>query len=100
MAEIESLDVALLASLATDPLLSDTELPLRGTYYPRGFAVEISTNSPEVIAAAHESWGQFQQAFNEPPVTLRIGVTGSGGGTCPPMPTCRAWHNLLISIAD
>lgn len=102
MAEIESQDTAaaLLASTALDPVLSDVDLPLRGVYHPRGFTVEITTNSPEVLAGARESWGQFQRVFPEAPLQLRVGVMGTGGGICPPVPTCRAWRNLLITVAD
>ncbi len=36
-------------------LLSDMDLPLRRTFYPLGFAVEIITNDPDVLRAADES---------------------------------------------
>jgi len=102
MSETGTLDAgtALFAAAAIDPLLCNTELPLRGVYYPRGFALEVTTNSPEVLAAAQESWGYFPRTFSEPPLQLRVGVMGNSGGVCPPMPTCRAWQNLLLTIAD
>ena len=37
-----------------DPVLSAFELPLRRTFYPLGFPLELQTNSAEVIAAASE----------------------------------------------
>lgn len=102
MTETETLDAgaALFAAAASDPLLCNTELPLCGTYYPRGFALEVTTNSAEVLAAAQESWGCFPRTFSEPPLQLRVGVMGTGGGVCPPLPTCRSWQNLLLTIAD
>jgi len=103
MSEIEGLnnDIgAWLAPTVGDQLLCDIEFPLRATYYPRGFAVEIITNSPEVLAGARESWGLFHPAFSDPPLQLRVGVMGTGSGLCPPIPTCRAWRNLLINFAD
>jgi hypothetical protein len=101
MAEAESLDLASMLPLTTqDPVLSDFEMPLRGIYYPRGFAVEITTNAAEVLAAAEESWGKFHKVFSEPPVELRVGVIGTGRGACPPAPTYRSWRNLMLNIAD
>jgi hypothetical protein len=101
MAEAESLDLASMLPLATqDPVLCDIEMPLRAIYYPRGFAVEIATNAPDVLAAAEESWGRFHKVFSEPPLQLRVGVMGSGGEVSPPLPTCRAWRNLMLMVAD
>lgn len=102
MAGTESLgaNAVALASTSVDPLLCDVELPLRGVYYPRGFPVEITTNSPEVLAGAQESWGLFQHAFSESPLQFRVGVIGTGNGVCPPIPTCRAWRNLFLNLAD
>jgi hypothetical protein len=102
MAETESLEANAVAidSTLLDPLLCNVELPLRGFFHPRGFTVEITTNSPEVLAGAQESWGQFQQEFPEPPLQFRVGVMGAGNGVCPPIPTCRAWRNLLLNLAD
>ena len=89
------------AALATsDPLLCNIEFPLRGTYYPRGFSLEITTNSQDVLAAAEESWGHCQQLFSEPPVQFRIGVAKGVSEECPPNPTCRAWGNLLSIVGD
>lgn len=100
MAGTESLEANLVAVASGDPLLCDVDLPLRGVYYPRGFAVEIMTNSPEVLAGCQESWGQFQQSFSEPPLLLRVGVIGAGNGVCPPIPICRSWQNLFLNLAD
>lgn len=101
MAEAESLDLASMLPLTTqDPVLCDLDMPLRGIYYPRGFAVEITTNSPEVLVGAEESWGRFHKVFSKPPVQLRVGVIGSGRGVCPPAPTYRSWRNLMLNVAD
>ena len=40
-----------------DPLLRGIDLPLYGAYYPLGYRAEITTNSPDVLEAARESWG-------------------------------------------
>jgi hypothetical protein len=83
-----------------DPLLCDIELPLHGVYHPMGFAVKIATNSPDILAAADESWKHFRRIFPEPAVTLRIAVAEEGSDNCPPAPVCRAQQNLLVRIAD
>jgi len=88
------------AVTAADPVLRDFRLPLRGTYYPLGFALEIATNSGEVLVAAEESWGGFQKKFSELPLRLEIGVMADGSRDCPPPPVCRSRGNLLTIIAD
>jgi HPr Serine kinase C-terminal domain len=91
-------EVETLAQL--DPVLSNFSLPLRGIYYPLGFAVEISTNSAEVLVAAEESWGHFRKIFSESPVRIDVGVIADDSKECPPAPGCRARGNLLTTIAD
>ena len=83
-----------------DPLLCDFEMPLRAVYYPLGFAVEITTNSSEVLAAAEESWGHFRKVFPGTPLQMRVGVVNSESGMCPPEAVCREQHNLLARVAD
>jgi len=83
-----------------DPLLCNMRMPLHTVLYPLGFPLEITTNSPAVIAAARESWGHFPEAFAERPVHLRVGVVGSGNGASLPAPTHRAWLNLMAIVTD
>jgi len=85
---------------AGDPLLFDFELPLRATFYPVGFPVDIITNSPLVLEAAQESWGLFQKTSSEPPVQIRLGVLPGSQKECPPPPTCRGRRNLITQIVD
>jgi hypothetical protein len=89
-------------SSESDPVRSMTELPLRALYFPLGFALEIHTNSPAVLAAAEQSWGLFQPKFSYPPLTLRLGVTENvpDSSDVPPAPVCRSQGNLLSNIAD
>jgi len=61
-----------------DPLLHDVDLPLRGTYYPLGFRLNLVTNSREVLQAATESWGCFEPEFEREPVEIRIVVRPEG----------------------
>jgi hypothetical protein len=85
---------------ADDPLLSDRELPLHGLFYPLGFALEITTNSDQVMEAAQESWGHFRAAMTEPPVHLRVVVVEGGQKASPPEPKLRAQQNLVVRVAD
>ena len=83
-----------------DPLLCNFEMPLRAVYHPLGFSLEIDTNSPDVLAAAEESWGRFRKVFPGPALHLRIGVAEGEGGGCPPEPVCREQSNLLARVAN
>jgi hypothetical protein len=61
-----------------DPLGVQLDLPLKGTYYPLGFRLEIATNSPDVIAAAEESWGGRRREFASEPLVMRVVVSPQG----------------------
>src|SRR5277367_2937934 len=60
-----------------DSFLAGFDLRLRRTFFPLGFSLQLETNSPEVIAAAEEGWGEFSQAFDGPPLRLCLGVIES-----------------------
>jgi hypothetical protein len=83
-----------------DPLRWDIELLLRGTFYPVGFPVEITTNSYELLAAAEASWGRFAKSFSAPSIQIRLGVLPSASTVCPPAPSARGQQNLITLIAD
>ena len=87
-------------SLRHDSLLCDMELPLRGMFYPLGYAVEILTNDPDVLDAAHESFGhaRFQRKSN--PLQICVGVSDSADTTPPPEPTRREYNHLYSLVAD
>ncbi len=88
------------SAIAGDPLLSNVALPLRRTYHPLGFAVEIATNSDEVLAAADESWGGLGELFSSPPLQISIALGTGRSGICPPAPVYRGQRNLLSIVAD
>jgi HPr Serine kinase C-terminal domain len=88
------------ALIGNDPILRNLEMPLRGTFYPLGFPVEVLTDSYDVLLAADESWASFEQSFETPPLTLRIGVTPDNSQGCPPRPVSRGYRGLLSIIAD
>ena len=83
-----------------DPLLHDFQMPLRAIYYPLGFSLEISTNSPAVITAAQESWGHFQKTSPLPPLHISIGVLDDGSEICAKPPVVRARGSLMARVAD
>ena len=83
-----------------DPLLCKMPLPLRATFYPLGFAVQITTNAQEVLDAAEESWGSSRQRFDNPPLRYRVGVVDVGTDQCPPALVVRAQLHLISYVAD
>jgi energy-coupling factor transporter ATP-binding protein EcfA2 len=83
-----------------DALLYDMELPLRATFYPLGFAVDILTNDPAVLLAAQESFGHRRLRHGNTALQIRIGVSATGGDVCPPEPTRREYNHLYSLTAD
>jgi hypothetical protein len=85
---------------AIDPVLFAFELPLRRTFYPFGFPVELETNSPEAIAAASEGWEAFDPMFDAEPVRLCLGVLPGSGDARPLECAFRSREHLMSMIAD
>src|ERR1700680_1789740 len=82
-----------------DPTLCQFDLPLRRRYFPFGFPLDLETNSPDVIAAANEGWGQFSAAFEETPMRVALGVTNSD--TVPELDSSfRCREHLMSMICD
>lgn len=88
--------------VAETSLLPQTELPLRGTYFPLGFPLDVFSNSPAVIAAAEESWKFFQPRFTQTRMEIRIAVQSDedDNSTLPPAPVGCLQSNLLLCVAD
>jgi hypothetical protein len=87
-------------SVEEDVALRNVEMPLKGLFYPLGFAVQVTTNSVEVLAAARESWGQWEPTQFRPTLQLRIAVTQSDTDGCPPRPVICAQQHLMSIVAD
>lgn len=81
-----------------DPLLHDVELRLAGTYYPLGFRVTVLTNSPDVQAAARESWEAYRPEFDRPPLEVRIIVREEGD--LAPEPTFLSQAHMITVVSD
>jgi len=86
--------------VSQDPVLSAFELPLRRTFYPFGFPLELETNSPDVMAAAAEGWCAFQQMFDEEPVRLCLGVREGSSESISLETVVRSREHLMSIVAD
>jgi len=81
-----------------DPFLREASLEHRFNYYPLGFPLHLKTNSLAVVKAAAAAWGDRPQAFEKPPLELRVIV--EPGGDRPPNPVYRGQAHLMSIIAD
>ena len=90
--------------VAQKALLSDMDLPLRRTYYPLGFGVEIVTNEPGVLKAAEEAFGHARLSRRSALLQVFIGVSEDGSKArereCPPAPTRRQSNHLYSMVAN
>jgi hypothetical protein len=84
----------------SDALLCEMDLPLRRTFYPLGFAVEIVTNHADVLEAANDSFGHRRLRHLGATLEVRIGIIKGGGAGCPPEPTRREYNHLYSLVAD
>ncbi|MEG9437457.1 aldolase [Edaphobacter sp. HDX4] len=71
------------------------------TFFPLGFPLTITTNSEEVLEAAGQSWGVFEQAYSCQPLVITLLVEGTASEAIPyPPPTSRINGRLLITMTD
>src|ERR1700678_4391023 len=87
-------------STSSDALLCDMHLPLRRTFFPLGFAVEIVTNHPDVLEAANESFGHRRLRRGGATLQVRIGISEGEGLEIPPEPVRREYNHLYSLVAD
>lgn len=83
-----------------DPSFARIELPLRQTFYPLGFPLEVETNSEDVLTAVAETWRGFMKLFDTPPFRFRIIVHEGTSSQCPPRPAHRIQEHLASNVAD
>jgi hypothetical protein len=81
-------------------LLADMDLPLRQTFYPLGFAVEILTNDADVLHAAAESFAHRRLCRGNTALQVRIGISEGDRQECPPEPVRREYGHLYSLVAD
>src|SRR5258708_26623948 len=95
-----SLEKSVAEQVLYDPVLSARPLPLRARFYPLGFPLDLETNSADVMQAASEGWGLFQQAFDETPMRISLGVLESESQEIPPPSKFFSREHLLSITAD
>ncbi len=86
---------------APDPLGHTEPLPLEKRFFPLGFPLDLRTNSSDVLMAGGEGWGEFFEAFDAPPIELRVIVSGDPAEPTrhsPAGPTFRAQGHLLALV--
>lgn len=83
-----------------DIFLHDAPLPKRRTFFPLGFPLELATNCDAVLAAAEQSWGRFEAAYPEHPVSLSLTVTEQEGDRLPDAPKFRSHGHIMSIVSD
>ena len=83
-----------------DALLCDMDLPLRKTFYPLGYAVDVITNDSDVLKAAAESFGHRRLRRGSTALRIHVGVSEGAGSECPPEPTRREYNHLYSLVGD
>jgi hypothetical protein len=89
-----------LSPSAYDHDLDGDDLPFRQVFHPLGFAVEFTTNHPEVLEAAAGLWGFMQPQRTSPVAQIRVLVCDSPSVDCPPAPAYNCQRHLVTLIAD
>jgi hypothetical protein len=86
--------------LSHNNLLRGLDLSFSGLFYPFGFPLRITSNSPAVIDAARQSFGHFRPASGEPPLELEVMINGGDNGPAPLPPMVGTRRNLLSLASD
>jgi hypothetical protein len=94
---VKALDAA--SAVRRDPLMIDTGLHLRETFYPLGFRLRIATNSPDVLEAAGTAWSHYREQLRPcDGIALRV-MVAQDGELCGPT-THRAQGHLYSVVSD
>jgi len=83
--------------VAPDPLLYQVELPFQATFYPMGYAVELSSNSADVLNVATKLWWRYPVLTETAPVRIRV-ICGPAGVTTLREPSLPRGQGHLLSI--
>jgi hypothetical protein len=76
--------LGLLAHEVSEPLQHEIDLPFRRVYHPYGFQLNLASNSREVLDAAEENWGVYEEEYDDPELTVRIVVQPGSELSAPP----------------
>ncbi len=82
-----------------DPLRQRLVFPIRESYFPLGFALEVRTNDTRVLEAARRSFCGFGKQFEGKPVRVDLGVAGESD-SLPENTIYRARGHLLSIVCD
>lgn len=80
-----------------DPLLRRLDAPLRDTFHPLGFELEIETNDERILRCACHSYGVFERSRSgAEPMRFRL-LRDPASAEAPPWPPAsyRAWGDLF-----
>jgi hypothetical protein len=88
------------AMLPQDAPPTEMSMPLRRTYYPLGYSVEILTNDAAVLEAAEESFGHIRFPRQMTPLEVRIGVSRGTSNAPLPEPARRQYNHLYSLVAN
>jgi hypothetical protein len=80
-----------------DPLLYAHPLPLVRVFYPFGHAVELSTDSSDIVAAASAIWARYPRLSGRPALRLRVAVS-SRDAEVPPVAAMPRGQEHLVTI--
>jgi hypothetical protein len=85
-----------------DYLNSRHKLTYEAVYFPLGYPVRVLSNSPRILEAAEQSWGDFLPMFHGQPFELLFEVKANGGApeALAPAPTHTVQGQLLVQVAD
>lgn len=82
-----------------DPLLHEIELPLRATYCPLGFRLNLASNSRHIMEAACEAWSSRTPEFARQPLDIRI-IVQPEGALADEAPVFRGQGELFSIVYD
>ena len=103
---LEQVNVTATGAPAELPLKSYLDargkLHYEAMHFPLGFPVRVLSNSPEVLAAAKESWSAFHPVFHRGPLEILFDVKPGNGAShkLPPEPAHMQKDSLLMHVAD
>jgi hypothetical protein len=100
---VQEIEFACKASQTLDFSRHEQETPellLRKVFYPRGFPVEVRTNSAEILSLYKEVWGIYRKKFDTEKILVDVLLVESDATECPPTPVFRMTQPKLVFVAD
>ncbi len=100
---IQEIEAACDASQPLDFSRHEIEIydrPLKRTFYPYGFPVDVRTNSAAVLELYEDIWGSFERLHDTPSILCDVHVIEGSSAECPPAPEYRIMLPIFTAIAD